>query len=887
MQPFTQSSLLPDASQPLSAFLKGEQDGFRLHRIVTLPNGKTKYVHQQYFQGVRVRNARVISEFSTGRHAQLQGKALQDIEMTPFDAYPSISEDQALAMSRQGKAGVPLRPYKEVENERSELVIWLDEQNKPRLVYVTNFFIPGRKPSRPYAIIDAKTGEVLKRWEGLAHVSGRGPGGNAKTGQYYYGIDYSAFEVQKTGNKCKMTNDYVSTVNLNHGTTGSTPFTYDCTDNTNTNTYKEINGAYSPLNDAHFFGKLVFDMYQDWFSVAPLSFKLVMRVHYGNNYENAFWNGSSMTFGDGGSSFYPLVDVNVSAHEVSHGFTEQNSDLDYYGMSGGINEAFSDIAGEAAEFYWKGSVDWTVGSDIMKLAGGLRYFINPSDDGRSIGHASQYSEGMDVHYSSGVFNRAFYLLSEEYGWGVQKAFEVFVRANQLYWDSGTDFDEGGCGVKNAASDLGYETADVEGAFNQVGVYPCRQMTTLTSGTPVSGLSGGAGEQLHFSFSLPSNVSNASLRLSGGSGNADLILKYNLPPSGADYDCISDTSNNEEYCDVVVQGPGQYYAIISGQQAFDAVTIQLDTVLLPPQVLQVDSPLTNIFGTKDDELFYSFTIPQGQTSMRVETSGGSGDADLYVNEGSQPSRTQYDCRPFRFGNNEECIVTGVPGTEFYVMLHAYSTYQGVTLSLINYQEGEIESSAMSITSGEPVTGLNGVSGDKLYFVFNHDASAATESLNQGLQFSLAGGSGDADLFVRKDKAPTLSEYDCRSIQLGTSESCHIEQAETAQYYVMVHGASGFSDVTLQVNSHGDSQDIPPTESSGGGGGGSVDKLMTLLLLFSCFVLFNHQRNTLISRHLFSILYLVFLCGTRDNILPRVSAICSGSSYFLMAGRSRKR
>ncbi|MCV5736521.1 M4 family metallopeptidase, partial [Escherichia coli] len=92
-------------------------------------------------------------------------------------------------------------------------------------------------------------------------------------------------------------------------------------------------------------GKVVYDMYKDWLNTAPLTFQLQMRVHYRKRYENAFWNGSSMTFGDGASYFYPLVSLDVSAHEVSHGFTEQNSNLIYSGQSGGINEAFSDMAG--------------------------------------------------------------------------------------------------------------------------------------------------------------------------------------------------------------------------------------------------------------------------------------------------------------------------------------------------------------------------------------------------------------------------------------------------------------------------------------------------------------------------------------------------------------
>ena len=76
-----------------------------------------------------------------------------------------------------------------------------------------------------------------------------------------------------------------------------------------------------------------------------------MRVHYGTSYENALWNGSSMTFGYGASRFHPLVSLDVVAHEVAYGVTDQNSDLICSGQSGGINEAFSDMCREAVEFY--------------------------------------------------------------------------------------------------------------------------------------------------------------------------------------------------------------------------------------------------------------------------------------------------------------------------------------------------------------------------------------------------------------------------------------------------------------------------------------------------------------------------------------------------------
>ncbi|MEP0178001.1 MAG: M4 family metallopeptidase [Paraglaciecola sp.] len=74
-----------------------------------------------------------------------------------------------------------------------------------------------------------------------------------------------------------------------------------------------------------------------------------------------------MTFGDGANTFYPLVSLDVSSHEVSHGYTEQNSNLVYSGKSGGLNEAFSDMAGEAAEYYMLGENDWLVGRKYSKV----------------------------------------------------------------------------------------------------------------------------------------------------------------------------------------------------------------------------------------------------------------------------------------------------------------------------------------------------------------------------------------------------------------------------------------------------------------------------------------------------------------------------------------
>ena len=77
-----------------------------------------------------------------------------------------------------------------------------------------------------------------------------GPGGNTKTGLYEYGIDYPEFQIAEVLSNCTMETPNVKTINLNHGTSGTNAYSYVCP----RNTHKAINGAFSPLNDAHFFG---------------------------------------------------------------------------------------------------------------------------------------------------------------------------------------------------------------------------------------------------------------------------------------------------------------------------------------------------------------------------------------------------------------------------------------------------------------------------------------------------------------------------------------------------------------------------------------------------------------------------------------------------------
>jgi len=474
---------------------------------------------------------------------------------------------------------------------------------------------------------------------------------------------------------------------MNHTTNGGTVFSFDCPYNDFTYT----NGAYSPLNDAHFFGGVIFDMYSDWYGTSPITQKLRMRVHYSNNYENAFWDGSQMTFGDGANTFYPLVSLDVSAHEVSHGFTEQNSGLIYSDQSGGINEAFSDIAGEAAEYYSRGSNDFLVGAEIFKSTGSLRYMDNPPADGISIDNAYNYYPGLDVHYSSGVFNKAFYLLASTSGWNTRTAFDAFVLANQAYWAANATFDSAACGVAGAAEDLGYVVEDVYAAFSEVGVSTLAcggidgtggptegDITPLENNVAVTGLSGSTGSAVYYSLEVPAGASDLSFTISGGSGDADLYTLFGSVPNTGTYDCRPYASGNNEVCSVATPQEGTYYVMLRGYAAYSGVS------LLGSYVGDVTSPSdsgteTGLRSRRDEFIYFPVQIPAGVNNFTASISGGRGNADLYVLKGAQPTTSSFDCAPILAGNAETCTFANPGADTWYIGLRKNTKFINVTLN----------------------------------------------------------------------------------------------------------------------------------------------------------------------------------------------------------------
>ena len=88
--------------------------------------------------------------------------------------------------------------------------------------------------------------------------------------------------------------------------------------------------------------------------------------------------------------------------------------------------------------------------------------------------------------------------------------------------------------------------------------------------------------------------------------------------------------------------------------------------------------SNLSGAQGSTQYFTLEVPAGRSSVSVSISGGSGDADLYVRYGSQPTTSTYDCRPYRNGNSETCTLSAQEGT-YHIMLRGYRAYSGVTLT----------------------------------------------------------------------------------------------------------------------------------------------------------------------------------------------------------------
>ena len=389
------------------------------------------YTHKRYqvlVDGVPVENGIFVLHIKAGKVEKYNGYIFNAISIATT---PSLSEDAAL---RYATSSIGASVYK--WNLPEEEAFIKREQNNPAATFFPKgqlviqqkgglnsssefilcwkFDIYAHKPMGRYDVyVNAQTGEIVKSGNKICTVDAAG---TATT--VYRGV--RSLTTDNTGSSYRLREaargSGIRTYNMRTGTTYGSAVDFTDTDN-NWNNVNPAKDQYAP--DAHWGAEKTYDFYlsKGRNSIDGSGYLLNLYMHYDVDYDNAYWDGTRMTFGDGGSyfSFRPLVSLDITAHEVSHGLDQYTANLDYLNESGALNESFSDIFGTAVEYYADPSYNnWTMGEDLR--TGGIRSMAsqNPYGNPDTYFGTNWYTGSADnggVHTNSGVQNFWYYLLA--------------------------------------------------------------------------------------------------------------------------------------------------------------------------------------------------------------------------------------------------------------------------------------------------------------------------------------------------------------------------------------------------------------------------------------------------------------------------------------------
>ena len=456
----------------------GAAQRFRVVDALVDPNGSTHVRMTRTYHGLRVLGGDLV------------------VHRTASGAWRGTSQtlDRKLRMSvtptvlRSTAVQRALGAITSIVNQRVQAVpkLVVDATARPRLAWAVTSL--GRQkdgtPSRITSYVNARTGTLIRSEQHIETVDGTGRtlySGNVPLQVTLSGGTYSLKDPTRggtyTNDVANKTDSVVCTLFGFGCQVGTIVTSTSSTFGNNTNANRASAAA-----DAQYGTNVTWDYYKNVhgrngiFNTGAGSWN---RVHYGKNYVNAFWDGTKMTYGDGnGTTFGPLVSLDVAGHEMSHGVTENSANLTYSGESGGLNESTSDIFGTLVEFYANNANDpgdYLIGEefDLAKHLG-FRRMDDPDSDGSSANCWSSSVGNLDVHYSSGVGNHFFYILSEGTGSktiggvvhsttscngssvtgiGKDAAGRIWYRALTVYMTSSTNYAGARTASLNAARDL--------------------------------------------------------------------------------------------------------------------------------------------------------------------------------------------------------------------------------------------------------------------------------------------------------------------------------------------------------------------------------------------------------------------------------------------------
>ncbi|MCF6158429.1 MAG: peptidase M4 family protein [wastewater metagenome] len=414
----------------------------------------------------------------------------------PVGVIPAISPEKAAAIA---KTAVDISDQK--FDGGLAILPW---EEKFYLIYRIDFpFTSNPVPSRYRVYVDANNGSVILVENRVMHIdfatgTGIGVDGVLKTFDTYEktGVFY-------LGNIPNSNRTFIKVRTYTANNTENLPGSI-MTDSDNY--WEDPAGV-----DAHFHGNLVHDFYQNnfgnfsWFfgSGFNTSGGITSTVHYGSAYDNAFWNGNQMVYGDGNTMFHPLSgSLDVVAHEIAHGITEAINNLVYCKESGALNESWSDVMGMLSSIEYGYDLPYWIGEGIMKIdetSGYEAYYTlrrmddpsfrtdnypendyNPDNPLSSWGQPEHTTEQYHancwpwtdyggVHINSGIPNKAAYLITTNIGF--EKAKQIYYYA-MFYLSSDSQFVDARDAIEQTTIDLygiGSELSAVQTAFDAVGI----------------------------------------------------------------------------------------------------------------------------------------------------------------------------------------------------------------------------------------------------------------------------------------------------------------------------------------------------------------------------------------------------------------------------------
>ncbi|ARH93276.1 MULTISPECIES: M4 family metallopeptidase [Streptomyces] len=479
------AELLRDAgaarAQTAKALGLGSQEKLVVKDVIKDADGTTHTRYDRTYAGLPVLGGDLVVHTAKGGAIKSTTKST-DKSVKVASTTAKIAP-QAAAKSAQGTAAKSLAA-KPAAAQAPKKVVWA-ASGTPVLAYDT--VVKGTQkdgtPSRMHVITDANTGKKLFQYDEIHTGKGESEySGSVELGTSKEGSGFTLTDAGRGGHK---------TTNLGNSESGDGKAFTDDDDAWGTGKPDDPQTA---AVDAHYGAAETWDYYKNVQGRSGIKGDgkgASSRVHYGNSYVNAFWDDSCfcMTYGDGEGNKKPLTALDVAAHEMSHGVTSATANLTYSGESGGLNEGTSDIFGTSVEFYAKNAKDpgdYLIGEKIDINGDGkpLRYMDKPSKDGQSKDFWDSSTGGLDPHYSSGVANHFFYLLSEgsgakeidgvKYdsptadgskvtGIGRDKAEKIWFKALTEYMTSNTDYKAAREATVKAATDLyGKDSAEVKG-----------------------------------------------------------------------------------------------------------------------------------------------------------------------------------------------------------------------------------------------------------------------------------------------------------------------------------------------------------------------------------------------------------------------------------------